>query len=89
MRIQFESGQGRAFGSVNFMSGHGDGVAVYAEVEVPEGASEDYGYLVMKREIMKRIPNVELHFQYDGQEQYLAEDADVDTEVYIDIMKGE
>lgn len=88
MRIQFETGQG-AFGAVNFLSGRSDGVAVYAEVKVPEGASEDYGYLTMKRAVQKRIPNLELHFQYDGQEQYLSDDADADCSVYIDVYRGD
>lgn len=84
-RMQFESGDGRHFaGSVNFIFGCG----IYAEVAVPENASEDYGYLTMKKAIMERFGelefSLEVSWQYDGQEQYLAADADADTEVYID-----
>lgn len=80
-RMQFESGDGRHFaGSVNFIFGCG----IYAEVAVPEEATEDFGYLTMKKAVMERFPELKAVWQYDGQEQYLAADADADAEVYID-----
>lgn len=72
--MQFEAGDGG-----NFMWGSG----IYAEVFVPDGASEDYGYLTMKNAIMKRFPREEFDFPYDGQESFLEEDADVECKVYI------
>ena len=85
MKIQFESGTSRhgSYG-VNFLSSL-DGV-LYAECEVPEGASDDYGYFALKREILRQaaesnIPAESLEFWYDGQEQYLEADASADCEV--------
>ena len=50
--VNFEAGTGR-FGPepVNFMVciGH----HLYAEIVVPDGASDDYGYLNLKDEIIK------------------------------------
>lgn len=86
MKMQFEAGEGRHFGGeVNYIFGNG----VYAEIEVPEGASEDYGYLTMKQAIMKRCPDLNAEWQYDGQEQFLAPDAAADADVYVDIEEEE
>ena len=89
MRFQFEAGTGRHFDNVNFMIGTVDGIEIYAEVEVPEGASDDYGYLTMKNAILEAVPDLKEDFPYDGQEQYLADDANVDCEVYLDIYEAE
>lgn len=67
-----------------------DGFKITASVVVPEGASNDYGYLTLKHSIMaeldfRKIDMEEISFQYDGQEQYLNKDASADTEVLIDI----
>lgn len=85
MTISFEAGEGRNFsGSVNFMKST-DGT-IYAEVSVPDGASEDYGYMTMKKAILDNYAgNDSLSFWYDGQEQYLAPDSEAETEVYLDI----
>ncbi len=89
MKVQFEAGTGRFFeGGVNFLLGESEDLTVYAEVEVPEGASEDYGYLTMKKEILSELSEEEkakVQFQYDGQEQYLADDASADCSVYYTI----
>ena len=83
--VNFEAGTGR-FGPepVNFMVciGH----HLYAEIVVPDGASDDYGYLNLKDEIIKQaaadgIPEKDLKFWYDGQEQFLAQDACVEARV--------
>lgn len=89
MKVQFEAGTGRHFDNVNFMIGTVDGIEIYAEVEIPEGASEDYGYLTMKKAILEKLPELKADFWYDGQEQYLAEDAEADAEVYLDIYEAE
>ena len=70
----------------NILWAENDDVRIKAVVEVPEGASEDYGYLAMKREIKKVLEEKGLtaSFWYDGQEQYLAEDAN-DGDVEMDI----
>lgn len=59
---------------------------IRATVKVPEGASDDYGYLAMKAAILKAYKgDEELAFWYDGQEQYLAADAkDGEPEVYVE-----
>ena len=84
MKITFEAGQGRHFeGGVNYMVSE-DG-RIYAECLVPEGASEDYGYLTMKAEILKQADADGLTFWYDGQEDLLEADASADCEVYTEI----
>lgn len=88
-KIQFEAGQGQHFDGVNLLRGEADGYSIYAEIEVPEGASEDYGYLTMKRAILEQLPELKASFWYDGQEQFLAEDAEADAEVYLDIYELE
>ena len=78
-RIQFEaSPDGNVLRSL-------DGT-IRATVRVPEGASEDYGYLSMKRAILAAWQgDEELTFWYDGQEQFLAPDAkDGEPEVEIE-----
>ena len=86
-KIQFETGTGKHFTDcVNFLVGEVDGYHIYAEVEVPEGASDDYGYIAMKKAILEHL---KVDFWYDGQEQYLAEDAEADAEVYLDIYEVE
>lgn len=68
---------------------------IMAEVEVPEGASEDYGYLTMKEAILAHKDQIpadifeSLVFQYDGQEQYLAADAAAECEVNLTIETEE
>lgn len=73
MKIQFEAGP-----SGNILAGESDSLRVFCEIEVPEDASEDYGYLTMKAAILAELTEEErkaVSFWYDGQEQYLAEDA--------------
>lgn len=81
-RMQFEAGEGRHFqGGVNFIQGNG----IYAEIEVPEGASEDYGYISMKQAIISQYPEAAgFDWWYDGQEDKLAADASADVEVYTE-----
>lgn len=90
MYLQFESGEGRYFnGGVNFIKGYdvATGEEVYAEIATPEDCSEDYGYLTMKKAILKTLKDCgfkrKLRSHYDGQEQFLSEDADVDADVYV------
>lgn len=49
-----------------------------AIVEVPEGASEDYGYINLKTALIEALGNREMAFPYDGQEEHLASDAFVE-----------
>ena len=71
-----------------------DGNALYsldgtirAIVRVPEGASDDYGYITMKRAILDAYHGnpADLVFWYDGQEQYLDPDAAAPCDVQLDI----
>ncbi len=86
MHFQFE-----AAGHENILWGQADdGFKITASVTVPEGASEDYGYLAMKSAIMmeldmRAIDTEYIDFQYDGQEDGLADDADADADVLLDI----
>ena len=88
MRIQFEAGNGIHFpGSVNYLIS--DDKSLYAECPVPEGASDDYGYLTMKAALIDAVKAAGgdpdgLEFWYDGQENLLAPDAAADCEVYTD-----
>lgn len=88
MKVQFEAGNGTHFtGSVNYLIS--EDRRLYAECPVPEGASDDYGYLTMKAALIDAVKAAggdpaELVFWYDGQEQYLAADAAADCEVYAD-----
>lgn len=78
--IQFESGEGRdVSGAVNYLVCL-DNPDLYAEIPVPDGASDDYGYLALKDQILDQaaaagIDRSALEFWYDGQEQYLSQDA--------------
>lgn len=84
MKLQFEASDGK-----NILWGEDGHTRIYAEIEVPEGASEDYGYITMKKAILAELDkmgkNLDMAFWYDGQEQFLADDADVDADVDVDI----
>ncbi len=79
--VQFLAGEGRKYHSVNYLIS--DDGKLYAEVEVPEGASEDYGYLTMVRALKDK--SVGYRFWYDGQESCLEDDAAADCEVYVEV----
>ena len=84
LRLQFE-----ATPDGNALSGENDNLFIRCTVEVPEGASDDYGYLTMKEAILCKLTDAEkeaVSFWYDGQEQYLAADAsaDADVDLYIE-----
>jgi len=78
--VQFESGPGRTHpGTVNYLICLGL-PALYAEIPVPDDAEEDYGYLNLKDKILEQAENagidpLTLEFWYDGQEQYLSDQA--------------
>jgi len=90
MKAQFEMGEGRQLnGAVNYIWYREDGYSLYAEIKVPEGASEDYGYLTLKQAIQKALEEkgvtTEIEWWYDGQEQFLAPDATADGDVYCEV----
>lgn len=80
IRINFEAGTSRYDPhAVNFMmpAPGANSPDLYAEIPIPEGAEDDYGYLTLKQEIIRQasaqnIPAEALIFWYDGQEQYLS-----------------
>ena len=87
MEMQFFGGEGRRFKSVNYMICKDGDVSIYAEVEVPENASEDYGYLTMKDEILRRLPEDvanSIVWFYDN-DDCLEDDARADCDVFVDI----
>lgn len=52
MKIQFEAGTGNHFpGGVNYLIS--EDRTMYAECAVPEGASDDYGYMTMKAALIE------------------------------------
>ena len=85
MKITFEAGEGKhVSGGVNFMKS-ADG-RIYAEIAVPDGASDDFGYLTMKNAICEAYRGKEqLEFWYDGQDGKLAADASAKAGVYVDL----
>ena len=95
MKIQFFVGDGNYYsGAVNYLTGEGDGYSVYAEVEIPDGASDDYGYLSMKKAIIDTATDCGIDtsawvWQYDGQEQHLAQDASAHCKVYVEVEDEE
>lgn len=88
LKVQFEAGISRHgdYG-VNYLISSPDAdVVLYAECALPEDASDDYGYLTLKAEILRQaaaedIDPSSLSFWYDGQERSLAADASADCEV--------
>lgn len=86
--IQFFSGEGRYFtGGVNYLIS--DDKTIYAECAVPEGATDDYGYLTMKKGIintlgLRGVGTDDIEWFYDD-DRYLEEDADAECEVFLDI----
>ncbi len=88
-KVQFMAGEGRNFqGGVNYLVS--DDGRIYAEVKVPEDASDDYGYLTMAYAIQEKADQIGLdlndyEFWYDGQEDSLEADADAECEVYLEV----
>lgn len=88
IEIQFESGEGIHFrGGVNMLVNRS---GIYAECPITDDASDDYGYLTLKKAILAKMEELNLKtdnlvFWYDGQEQFLDPDASADCEVYVDI----
>lgn len=73
VKFQFEAAE-----DGNILWGDGRNFSIRASVNVPDGASEDYGYLAMKWAILNSLTEKEqktVTFWYDGQERYLAKDA--------------
>lgn len=89
IEVGFQLGDGCEYnGGVNYMLSE-DG-NLYAEVLLPgEEVKEDYGYMALKNAILKLaeengVPTEDLVFWYDGQEQYLSDDARLEVEVKSD-----
>ena len=85
--VQFEAGTSRhSDAGVNYLKCEAGDTVLYAETEVPEGASDDYGYLALKTSIEEQaraagIDPLRLTYWYDGQEDNLEEDAHSDCVV--------
>lgn len=79
IRINFEAGTSRTGShSVNFMmpAPGANSPDLYAEIPVPDGAEEEYGYFYLEQEILRQavaqnIPVDALRFWYDGQDEDL------------------
>ena len=94
MNIQFAAGEGIHFsGPVNYLidtEAIGGRYSIYAECLWPDGTQEDYGYITLKKAILdemekRNLKTDDFSFWYDGQEQFLSDDANADCEVYVDI----
>lgn len=88
--IQFEAGNGRHFsGNVNFLISKNH--SLYAECPVPDGASDDYGYVTMLTALVEAYKNVggdpgniePWYTTHD--ERNLNADAWADCEVYTEV----
>ena len=83
MKVQFEAGISRHSSEcVNYLICLED-EQLYAETVVPDNASDDYGYLALKQEIIRQATEAginpdSLEFWYDGQEDKLEPDAKAD-----------
>ena len=93
MKLQFLAGEGKEFGSVNYVIGKSPKIDIYGEIEVPGGASDDYGFLAIKAAILQALEKMgkepELAWPYEGQEDCLAADASAKAPVYVEIDDGE
>ena len=83
IRVQFEAGTSRSgdYGVNYLITAPSEDIDLYAEIRVPDGASDDFGYLALKQEILQQAEEAgvdpdRLAFQYDGQEDMLHPDAD-------------
>lgn len=87
MKLQFEATE-----DGNILWGaDGETMSIMCLVEVPEGASDDYGYLTMKSAILDNLTEAEKEsttFWYDGQEQYLEADASAGDVAMLSILRG-
>ena len=87
--MQFEAGYGshdNAEAGINFMIS--DDHKIYAEIEVDEGASDDYGYLTLMYAIMHFLTDEEqdrLVWWYPNGAEGLAPDAMAESYVYVRI----
>lgn len=80
IRINFEAGTSRnGSHAVNFMmpAPGANSPDLYAEIPVPDGAEEEYGYFYLEQEILRQavaqnIPVGALRFWYDNQEDLLS-----------------
>lgn len=87
IKITFEAGTSRnGDHGVNYMmpAPGANSPELYAEIPVPEGADEEYGYLTLKDEIIhqavaQNIDPATLAFWYDGQEHLLSSAARATT----------
>ena len=92
--LQFEAAPARHFDKdVNILHTFDDDT-LYAECIWPEGTEEDFGYFALKDAIIELaaahgIAAEQLHFQYDGQEQYLSADAKAAASVYTEYEEEE
>ena len=90
--MMFWGGEGSFFpGAVNYMIS--DDHSIYAEVAVPEDASEDYGYITMQKAILaaleKRNITIDIDWCFGEGEDGFPEDAAADCDVYVDIDEWE
>lgn len=84
LKFQFEATE-----DGNMLWAENDVIKVVATCEVPENASEDYGYMKLKNTIIKSIHGRNcgmIFFPYDEEEDKLADDsrADVDVDIRIE-----
>ena len=88
IRMQFEaSPEGNVLQAVDA------GIVLRAVCPVPEGASEDYGYMALKAAVSEAYQAAggnpeDLECWYDGQEHLLAEDAAAACNVTTDVDLG-
>lgn len=86
IKMQFESGN-----DLRCLRGKSEKMLIYAECDAPKGASRDYGYITMKKAILKQLTEEEkehITFCYDRMEKYLYDDAEADCSVEVGIRRA-
>lgn len=88
--MQFEAGTDASGKGINFLSGENEDISIFASIEIPKDkkVSEDYGYIGLKKAIIKNVSNdiaKMLVFQYDGQENHLHPDAEASENIKVEI----
>lgn len=85
MEINYYYGQGRHFDVASYLISKDH--SIYAECAVPEGASEDYGYLTMKKAIIAEMEKRGMDtsiIDWPCNDELLEDDA-ADGEAFVDI----
>ena len=94
MKFRFYGGTGIKYRVVNYLINDRDDIRVYAECEIPneiaEEAAEDFGYVTMKRAILKAmeaegLDTEGIEWPYRRDDSTLRPESFANCEVYVSI----